>query len=80
MTLEEMKNVDVRTVDPSELVDITKIKVDTNLPKEERIKSFIRQVKNPYCYLVGDVVVKSEYSDDGVTLAERFGQLVTSMT
>lgn len=80
MTLEEMKNVDVRTVDPNELVDITQIKVDASLPREERIKSFIRQVKNPYCYRVGDVVVKSEYSNDGVTLTDRFQQLVTSMT
>ena len=31
-----------------ELVDIREVSVDKNLPKEERIAAFIRQIKNPY--------------------------------
>ena len=31
-----------------ELVDIREVSVDKNLPKEERIVAFIRQIKNPY--------------------------------
>lgn len=30
-----------------ELVDIREVSVDKNLPKEERIAAFIRQIKNP---------------------------------
>lgn len=79
MTIEEMKNVDIRTVDSDTLVDVTTIKIDESLPKEERIKEYIRQVKNPYCFKVGDVVVKCSYSNDGVTLEERFRQLVRTL-
>lgn len=79
MTLEEMKNVDVRTVDPDTLVDIRDIKIDENLPKEERIKEYLRQVKNPYCFKVGDMVVKCSYSNDGVTIRDRFEQLVRTL-
>ena len=68
MTIEEMKAVDIRTVDPKTLVDVTTIKIDENLSKEERVAEFLRQVKNPYCFSVGDVVVKNVYSTDGVTL------------
>ena len=39
MTLEEMKAVDVRTVDPDTLVDIRDVHIDRSLPKEERIRS-----------------------------------------
>lgn len=79
MTLEEMKNVDVRTVDPETLVDIMDIKIDEKLPKEERIKEYLRQVKNPYCFKVGSMVVKCSYSNDGVTIRDRFEQLVRTL-
>jgi len=74
MTLEEMKSVDVRTVDRDSLVDVTRIHIDESLTKEERLKEFVWQVKNPYCFRVGDVVVKNVYSSDGVSLRERFEQ------
>lgn len=79
MTLEEMKNVDVRTVDPETLVDIMDIKIDEKLPKEERIKEYLRQVKNPYCFKVGSMVVKCSYSNDGITIRDRFEQLVRTL-
>ena len=40
-------------------------------PKEERIKSFIRQIRNPYCFKVGNVVVKTVFADTDVTLDDR---------
>lgn len=41
---------DIRDVDRSTLVDIRDVKVNTALPKRERILDFIRQIGNPYCY------------------------------
>lgn len=57
MGFEEMKTIDVRTVDPETLVDVTGIVIDESLSKEERKAEYLRQVKNPYCFRVGDVVV-----------------------
>ena len=71
MTLEEMKAVDIRTVDPDTLVDIRDVHIDRTLPKDERIKSFIRQIKNPYVYKCGDLVVKVSFANEGETLDER---------
>ena len=48
--LEAMKNVDVRTVNPATLRDIRDVKINTALPKEQRIQDYIRQIGNPYCY------------------------------
>ena len=50
MTVEEMKSVDVRTVDRDSLVDVTQVRIDEGLTKEERLKEFVRQVGNPYCF------------------------------
>ena len=79
MSLEEMKNVDVRTVDRDSLVDINTIVIDESLSKEERAAEFLRQIKNPYCFRVGKAVVKNVYSDDGVSLEERFEQFARTL-
>lgn len=71
MTVEEMKAVDIRTVSRDDLVDIRDVVIDQDAPKEERIKSFLRQIKNPYCFKVGNVVVKTTFADTDVTLDDR---------
>lgn len=77
--VEEMKNIDIRTVDPESLVDIRTVEIDDDLPKEERLASFIRQIRNPYCFRVGNVVVKNVYSSDGVSLRDRFEQFARTL-
>lgn len=70
MMVEEMKNVDIRTINKADLVDICMVKVDPNLPRKERLQSFLEQIKNPYCFRCGDVVVKSIFSEEGPTMQE----------
>ena len=60
--LQEMAQVDIRTVDPKELVDIESVKIRTDLPDEERVADYIRQIKNPYCYLYKGMVIKINFS------------------
>ena len=69
--IEAMQSVDVRTVDRESLKDIRDVKVNTDLPKRERILDFIRQIGNPYCYRHGNFVVKVGFTDTDVTLEER---------
>lgn len=76
---EELKNVDIRTVDPSTLVDIRDVKVNTDLPKPERIADFIKQIKNPYCYKCGKMIVKVSFSDTGETLEDRLESYLLSL-
>ena len=70
MTLDEMKAVDVRTVNREDLIDIHDVNIDRTLPKIERIKDFIRQIKNPYVFKCGAVVVKMEFADTDLTLED----------
>ena len=69
-TLDAMKNVDIRTVDPDSLCDIQNVKVNQELPKRERILDFIYQIKNPYCYRYGKYVVKVSFTEGDVTLED----------
>lgn len=68
---ETLRQVDVRTVDPDTLVDISELKIGKNLPREERMTEFVRQIKNPFCFKVGKVAVSVGYSGDGVTFEQR---------
>lgn len=60
--LKKMAEVDIRTVDPAELVDIEDVHIKSELPREERIKDYIRQIKNPYCYRSHGVIVKISFT------------------
>lgn len=72
--LRELRNLNVTQVDVNDLVDIRTVEVQTELPKEERVDDFIRQIKNPYFFKCGDIVIESVFSKTEITLDERIKQ------
>ena len=60
------------------ICDISGIKVDTTLPKDERICRYIREVGNPYLCRVGDTVVEIQFSNSGTSIQDRINNLVDS--
>ena len=79
MGIEEMKAVDIRTVVPESLVDVTGTLISDDMTKEERAAEFVKQVKNPYCFRVGDMTVKNVYSSDGISLKDCFEQFARTL-
>lgn len=73
-----MKRIPIEK-DISELVDIRDVEIDTSLPVEERIKSYIEQVRDPYCFRVGDVKVRVSFSDTDRTLTDNFSDMLARM-
>ncbi len=57
----EKKNID-------HLVDIRDVKINMELPKEERIKEYVRQIKNPYNFRCGKIEVVAVFNENGPTL------------
>lgn len=68
--------MDLENIDRDSLVDIRSVKIDTSLSKEERMRDFIRQIKNPYLFRHGKYVVMVEFSDTDVTLEQRLADYV----
>lgn len=60
--LKEHSQVDIRSVDPKGLVDIKDVTIREDLPIPERVRDYIRQIKNPYCYLSHGTVVKIRFA------------------
>ncbi len=54
----------------SKNVNINSVKIDPNASKKERIASYIKQIKNPYCYKDGKTTVKINFSDNEITLED----------
>ena len=62
MGIETMKNVSPKTVDRSTLVQRSSIRLNPAAPREDRLREFIKQIRNPYCYLDGKTVVKISFA------------------
>lgn len=58
------------------LADIREVSVDPNLPKEERIAEFLRQIQNPYCFRCGKFTVRAQFAKNGVTLEDCLKQIL----
>lgn len=63
--------------DAQPLVDIRDVKLDSSLEQPERIRSFLQQIKNPYCFKVGNVVVNVAYTEGGSTLNDCFADMLS---
>ena len=70
MNIEAMNRVDPRTVDRNTLVQRSSVKIDPKASREERMRSFLEQIKNPYCYLDGKTVVKVSFAKTGTTMED----------
>ena len=62
-----------------ELVDIRDVKIDKTLPVEERVISYVKQIKNPYMFKVGNTIVRVSYRKDGPSFQEVFNQMLQTM-
>lgn len=58
------------------LADIRDVSVDQNLPKEERIAEFLRQIQNPYCFRCGKFTVRAQFAENGVSLEDCLKQIL----
>lgn len=72
------KNMKYSTAD-EQLVDIRDVKIDRTLPTEERIRSFVEQIRDPYKFKVGDVVVKVSFANTQNTITDNFINMIASM-
>ena len=70
---------DIRSVDRSKLRNLDQVKIDTSLPCEQRVKNFVEQIGNPYCYMDGDVVVSLGFSDTGTCLKDQLKALANNI-
>lgn len=62
-----------------QLVDIRDVKIDRSLPSEDRVKSFVAQIKNTYLFKVGGTVVRVSFANTQNTITDNFINMIASM-
>ena len=68
--IDAMRTIDPRTVDRSTLVQRSSVRLNPAASREERLRDFLEQIRNPYCYLDGKTVVKISFSKTDTTLED----------
>ena len=59
-----------------QLVDINDVSVDKNLPKNERLAEYTRQIKNPHHFKCGKFIIIAKYSNNGISLEDRIKSII----
>ena len=77
--LDALKNVDIRTVDKSALTDISSVKINPTDSPEKKMKNYIEQIKNPYCFLCNGYAVKFEFANTDRTIEDCFSDYIESL-
>lgn len=76
--LDEMKNMDITSVDRDKLVDISTVRIEGKT-SAERLNSFVKQVGNPYCFKVGNTPVRVSFKEGGNTLESAISRYFKSL-
>lgn len=66
--LEVMSRQNIETINRKELTDISAIHIRQDLPHNEKVLAFLEEIKNPYCFLCGNIPVRVCFSDNGPKL------------
>ena len=62
---------DAIEIDRTKLVDIQSVKIDPSLSAVQRAEQYLEQIKNPYCFLCGESVVRVRFNAGGGDLQTR---------
>lgn len=84
MTMEQLsglKNIPIMELRREELSDAGEVVIDLSKSQNQRVQSFLGQMKNPFAQNVGEYILQIGYAE-GVkeTLDDRMVQLVRKQT
>ncbi len=74
--IDDFMAVDLNTVNKEDLVDVSGFVFDNDVPQEQRADIIIATFKNPFCFRVGDVGVKLEFTNDAPDLQTVFSDFL----
>ena len=69
--LEQLRAVDVRSIDKNDLIDLNQVTIDETKRLPERVAEFMRKMHNPCCFRIWDVVIKVVYKENGPSFQQN---------
>ncbi len=74
--IESMKQISIKECDKEQLVDLSSIEINGTQSKQERMFDYLHQVKNPYCFKVGEIAVRLVFDEGGRSFQQCMEELV----
>ena len=65
------------TMNINELVDIRDVQVDSNMPQNERIREFNKQIKDPLHYKCNGIKITAKFANNGTSFEECLRAIVS---
>ena len=78
INLSELASVDIQKVSKEDLVDVSSLHFNSAIPPHLRAAYILKATGNPYCFRVGELGVKLEFTDDAPPLQDAFSDLQKS--
>lgn len=66
--LMELEKIQLETINTSMLQELNDIKINQDMDIEERLDTFFRQIKNPYCFLINGTPVQISFQNHNQTI------------
>lgn len=70
LTLSALAGAEIQKMNKEELVDVSGLALDPDIPQELRADYILNATGNPYCFRVGDLGVKLEFLDGAPPLQD----------
>lgn len=74
-----LRETQITEVNKEDLVSLEDVDIDQTLPHEDRLTSFIEQIKNPYCFVVDGTIVKVTFSNSQESFTDRATVFLNTM-
>lgn len=79
--LSELKNIPIMELQREELSDVGEVVIDPSKSRNQRVQSFLRQIKNPFAQNVGEYILQIGYMEGAEeTLDDRMVLLARKQT
>ena len=76
INLSELASLDIQKVSKEDLVDVSSLHFNSAIPPHLRAAYILKATGNPYCFRVGELGVKLEFTDDAPPLQDAFSDLL----
>jgi hypothetical protein len=63
-------------INTTDLVDISSVRVDSSLPKQERMTEYVRQIKKPLHFMCLGYEITSIHAEDGPPLEDCLERII----
>lgn len=77
--LEKLSEIKIEDVDTSGLVHAEMVEINYMLPAAVRMADYLEKIKNPYCFLCGEIPVKICFAEKEIRLGERLKDYFLSL-